>query len=296
MTLFDLSSAVILSLPPTRTAVVTQVWGNIVRVDSSPIKLRIVTFSEKSELQIYTVTSNVGAYHTGMRYSLTVSLEGIGKWEAGGVCAPSNRKSSKITVRYPRKTPFMCCSSPVQVLTDDTNSLSQFTSAGTHQRKFLMRAMIYYTNYSASMLRPPVHPTATVCTSNDQVVCTETYHSLFDKRGEKHGSCEERVAGSDAENLAKSRGGSSPCRMDAFLVPRPSRYVPDWTAFASGGEAHSKNGQPDAMLSNQSSVASGENQKVKFGSYAMQRVRAVFALIDNKTPRLAIWGVTSGRY
>lgn len=50
------------------------------------------------------------------------------------------------------------------------------------------------------------------------------------------------------------------------------------------------------MLSNQSSVASGENQKVKFGSYVMQSVRAVFSLVENKTPRLAVWGVTSGTH
>ena len=61
-------------------------------------------------------------------------------------------------------------------------------------------------------------------------------------------------------------------------VPRPSRYVPDWIAFGSGGGAHLKNVQQDATLSNQSSVTSGKGQKVKLGGCAMQCVRVACTL------------------
>ena len=110
---------------------------------------------------------------------------------------------------------------------------------------------------------PPRHHT-----SNHKVVCPETYHSLFGSHGETDGGSEENIPVGDTENPASDGDGDgSGCgRTDAFLVPSPLRYVPDWAAFGSGRGAHLKNGQHDSIMSSQPSVTSGKSQKVMFAA------------------------------
>lgn len=79
----------------------------------------------------------------------------------------------------------------------------------------------------------------------------ETFHALYSGRGDADQATNARLEGraeTAKENIAENRGSNNDCRnsnndsngnggrIDAFVVPQPSRYVPDWAAFSSGGK------------------------------------------------------------
>lgn len=82
------------------------------------------------------------------------------------------------------------------------------------------------------------------------MVCAETYYKVSDRIGATHNH-------SNAEDFD---GQGKRELIDAFLVPRPPRYVPDWAAFGprqrqNGKNAGSKKKQGVRVLSARTSVA-----------------------------------------
>ncbi|CAB1120454.1 unnamed protein product [Ectocarpus sp. CCAP 1310/34] len=125
-----------------------------------------------------------------------------------------------------------------------------------------------------------------------EVVCMETFHALYGGRGEINqddsGRSEPRAAARSVETSTSSgQGGGSVGdrssdissgtninggRVDAFVVPGPSRYVPDWAAFGAG---HKESGKVK-IGGSLARTEKGGNGKVGFrskdGRYVLVRI------------------------
>lgn len=75
----------------------------------------------------------------------------------------------------------------------------------------------------------------------------ETFHALYDGRSEDKGRNKANFEGRDCagidrrkvESSSNKEGeGRSAGRINAFVVPRPSKYVSDWAAFGPSDKEH----------------------------------------------------------
>lgn len=76
-----------------------------------------------------------------------------------------------------------------------------------------------------------------------QVVCQETYRTLFGRRGEAQDRFDLK-SGDTAEGF-DGRSDGVVGTIDAFVIPRPAKYVPDWTAYGNGDHDTSGNAHHD---------------------------------------------------
>lgn len=100
-----------------------------------------------------------------------------------------------------------------------------------------------------------------------QVVCTETYRTLFAERGETDGTSNRAVSG--LANKNENRNHDSDGAMGMFLVPQPSQYVPDWAMFDSEVGTAPDNGGRGSTQQNATS-SNTENAEVKSRGTAEQ--------------------------
>lgn len=83
-------------------------------------------------------------------------------------------------------------------------------------------------------------PSTTLHAQTLQVVCTETCRTLFGRNGGTRPRS-EYFTGDGAESFV-SRSDNNVGAMDGFLIPHPSRYVPDWAAFGPGERYNTEHG------------------------------------------------------